>query len=804
MTESDTKPIKDVSEFVARWAVSGGGEIANSQSFIKELCDLLDLPQPDPSTEKNSHNNYVFERRVDFKHPDGSKSIGRIDLYKRDCFVLESKQSGKRQKQKELTDQLDLLPEDVTQQKLGHAKRGTRSWDTVMVAARRQAENYARALPVEHGYPPFLLIVDVGHVIEVYADFSGQGKNYAHFPDRQSYRLSLEGLADGDIQSRLRTIWSDPLSLDPAKKSAEVTRDIAKRLAKIAKRLEGKHDAKDTAEFLMRCLFTMFAEDVDLLPHDSFSKLLEDMKETPENFVPAMESLWTIMDEGGYAPHLNTTIKRFNGTLFKNRKALPLDAEDIHELWVAARRDWQDVEPAIFGTLLERALDDRERSKLGAHYTPRSYVERLVVPTIIEPLREDWEEVQARVEDLRDHDEPEAALQAVKDFHHQLCTTRVLDPACGTGNFLYVSLELMKRLEGEVLEALEGLGERQVRLEIAGESVDPSQFYGLEINPRAVAIADLVLWIGYLKWQLRTGGPESVTEPVLDAYGTIKNQDAILAYDSRELVRDAGGTPVTIWDRHTFKIHPITEKEVPDESAQMETWTYTNPRKADWPKVEYVVGNPPFIGGKDMRAQLGDDYAEACWSVRPKIPGGADLVMHFWDQAAETLLAKGTELRRFGFITTNSITQTYSSRVIERWKCEKVSLSIYFAISDHPWIAGSDKASVQIAMTVACRGQRDGILARVVAQRKLDSDSPEVELVRERGNILSNLTIGSDFSKFEPLLGNSLLGIKGFMPYGRGFIVSRKLADQLRKAAPLNMQHCIRPYLNGRDLVQRS
>ena len=224
-------------------------------------------------------------------------------------------------------------------------------------------------------------------MIEVYADFSGQGKNYAQFPDRDGYSIPLEGLRDQDIRDRLRAIWCEPHSLDPAKRSAEVTRDIAERLARVARSLEGKHDAKEVAEFLMRCLFTMFAEDVGLLPEKGFEKLLGEMVETPEHFAPALESLWRVMDEGGYAPHLNATIKRFNGTLFRKRKAVALEKDDIRELHIAAGRDWRDVEPAIFGTLLERALDKKERSKLGAHYTPRAYVERLVVPTIIEPLQ---------------------------------------------------------------------------------------------------------------------------------------------------------------------------------------------------------------------------------------------------------------------------------------------------------------------------------------------------------------------------------------------------------------------------------
>ena len=478
--------------------------------FANELCDLLDLSRPDPSQELNEYNDCVFERRVNFKHDDGSTTPGRIDLYKRDCFVLEAKQSAKRVKAKKAEPcQPDLIPEDATQVKAGTATRGTGRWDRVMRAAKKQAEDYARALPKEHGWPPFILVVDVGHVIEIYADFSGQGKNYAQFPDRDGYSIPLEGLRDRAIRERLRAIWSAPHTLDPAKRSAEVSRDIAERLARIARSLEGKHDPKEVAEFLMRCLFTMFAEDVGLLPKQGFERLLGEMVATPEHFAPAVESLWAVMDEGGYAPHLNATIKRFNGTLFRKRKAIALEKEDIRELQTAAGRDWRDVEPAIFGTLLERALDKHERSRLGAHYTPRAYVERLVVPTIIEPLRADWEEVLARAHELEGEGNHDAALKTIKDLHHKLCTTRVLDPACGTGNFLYVSLELMKRLEGEVLDALADLGDKTSRLAMEGVTVSPRQFYGLEINPRAVAIADLVLWIGFLKWQLRTTAAES-------------------------------------------------------------------------------------------------------------------------------------------------------------------------------------------------------------------------------------------------------------------------------------------------------
>ena len=292
-----------IDDFICRWEISGGAEIANFQPFAKELCSLLGLPEPDPAQQRVEPNDYVFERRVDYKFDDGTTARRRIDLYKRDCFVMEAKQSAKRVETKKVDpEQPELIPEDATKLKPGTATRGTGRWDKVMRAAKRQAEDYARALPKEHGWPPFILVVDVGHVIEVYADFSGQGKNYAQFPDRDGYSIPLEGLRDQAIRDRLRAIWCAPHSLDPTKRSAEVTRDIAARLARIARSLEGKHDAKEVAEFLMRCLFTMFAEDVGLLPKQGFEKLLGEMVDTSQHFAPALESLWRVMDEGGYGP----------------------------------------------------------------------------------------------------------------------------------------------------------------------------------------------------------------------------------------------------------------------------------------------------------------------------------------------------------------------------------------------------------------------------------------------------------------------------------------------------------------------
>jgi hypothetical protein len=498
----------DIELFIERWCSAGGGERLNYQLFLSELCVLLEAPGPDPAVEDESQNAYVFERKVLSLRMDGAATTNFIDLYKRGCFVLEAKQSAKRLRQFESLKRVDGEPPVL---RVGSGRRGGAQWDTLMRNARQQAETYARNLPPEDGWPPFLIVVDVGHVIELYADFSLQGKHYAQFPDRGSYRVYLDDLRQPETRALLADIWMDPMSRNPARRTAEVTRDIADLLAQLSKMLEtrmlggldknappGKQieAQRDMVEkvalYLMRCLFTMFAEDVGLLKKDSFVGLLRDYEGQAENLHIALSRLWRDMDKGGFAPDLRMDVLRFNGGLFKDADALPITEEDLRLLTIAASRDWKDVEPAIFGTLLERALDPRERHQLGAHYTPRAYVERLVAPTIIEPLSEDWRNVQIVAAQFMENDEAQKAQTVVREFHRALSEVRVLDPACGTGNFLYVAMELMKRLEGEVLETLADLGEAQYFLELDRHTVDPHQFLGLEINPRAVAIAELV------------------------------------------------------------------------------------------------------------------------------------------------------------------------------------------------------------------------------------------------------------------------------------------------------------------------
>jgi hypothetical protein len=249
--------------FIAAWSPSGGAELANSQHFLLDLCDLLGVPRPDPKvpTEDPAANAYVFEKDVTFKHGDGTTSNGRIDLYKRGCFVLESKQGSAHPADQAAPSVPSAAP---IRHKRGTAVRGTAAWSQAMERAYGQAAQYARALPE---WPPFLIVVDVGYVFAVYANFARDGKAYLPFPDPQNHRLLLEDLADDAIRDRLRRMWLDPMSLDPSRHAARVTTAVAERLAALATSLERQHHgAEPVADFLMRCIFTMFAEDVGLLP----------------------------------------------------------------------------------------------------------------------------------------------------------------------------------------------------------------------------------------------------------------------------------------------------------------------------------------------------------------------------------------------------------------------------------------------------------------------------------------------------------------------------------------------------------
>ncbi|GDY34607.1 DNA methyltransferase [Acidovorax sp. NB1] len=778
--------------FIQRWQNNTASELATAQSFVMDLCDLLGVAKPHPTPE----HDYMFERPVTFAHGDGSTSAGRIDCYRRGHFVLEAKKLK--------------------------ASSHTKGFDDGLLRARSQGEAYARALPAADGRPPFVLVVDVGTVIEVYAEFSKTGGTYTPYPDPRSHRIALADLAKPEVQNRLRRIWTDPDSLNPARISAQVTRDVAELLAQLAKSLEGNsanykqnqalptdHKAQvapeTVAAYLTRCLFSMFAEDVELLPKGAFLGLLQTHRNDPATLQQMLRILWADMDRGGFSAALAKPVLHFNGKLFKGAGedgySLLLTPEQVDLLIAAAKCNWREVEPAIFGTLLERALDPTERHALGAHYTPRAYVERLVLPTVIEPLRADWANAQAAALVLA-HEA--AALQGkameaklaearaeVKKFHHQLCTTRVLDPACGSANFLYVTLEHLKRLEGEVVNQLEALGHTQDQLGFEGETVTLQQLRGIELNERAAALAELVLWIGYLQWHIRTRGNAAVAEPVVHNYGNIERRDAVLAWDAQELAYDDAGQLLSRWDGRTFKTHPVTGEKVPDEAARVPQWRYVGARQAQWPQADFIVGNPPFIGKSAMRDALGDGYVQALRNAWTEVPDSADFVMFWWHHAAQQVAAG--HARRMGLITTNSLRQTFNRRVVQAALDKGTHLEL--AIPDHPWVDGANGAAVRIAMTVLAPSVGEGSLMTVTSEQAGEHGEMAVALQERGGLIYADLSVGANVAAVQTLRASEGLSSNGVMLAGSGFIVTAEQA-QVLGPSPL-----VRPYRNGRDLT---
>ncbi|MDZ4362065.1 class I SAM-dependent DNA methyltransferase [Brevundimonas sp.] len=796
----------DVDAFVARWTQAPISERAQYQTFIAQVCRLIGVDAPDDDWMGDL--DYCFERPVRFVHDDGSAHPGFIDCYRRGSFVLEAKQSAKRMS----GGALDPAPQLalVTGRREAHrAGPSPAALDRLMSSAKRQAESYARALDE---WPPFLMVVDVGRSIELWADFARQGKSYVPYPDRGRHRISVADLADPAVRDRLARVWTDPMSLDPAAHVAQVTTDIAARLARLVRSIRSREpeavDAVDrtaranrTALFVMQCIFAMFADSVGLIRDRGFLRFLESYRGHADQFHKGADDFFRRMDEGGHCAAIRQDMKRFNGGLFRHAAALQINELELEALIAAAKRDWASVEPAIFGTLLEQALDPRERLELGAHYTPRAFVERLVEPTIMEPLRADWEAVEAAAIGRFLIGDARGARGMVQEFQRRLCKVQVLDPACGTGNFLYVAMRMMKALEGEVMTVLAELGEDQGGLALDGHVVSPEQFWGLEKNAYAAWIAEMVMWIGYLQWHFQVYGDAQPSEPILKSFGRIQLTDALIACDRIELARDAQGRPVV--SDHGPRKGLSLFASLHDER---EVVRYVHPRPTPWPAADFIIGNPPFMGGKDVRGALGDGYVDALWAVRQGRFRSADLVTAWWDRAAELLTRKGTRLRRFGLITTNSVTQTFSRRVLEHHLNGTPAVRLVFAIPDHPWIKGEGTADVRIAMTVVEAGSPEGTgrLLRVTSEQGLNTDTPQLIFSTSIGNITPDLGVGADVSAAKPLRACAGLASRGVQLMGPGFIVTRARAAVLGAESQDSDTLPIRPYRNGRDLADRS
>lgn len=733
-----------------RWAPNSANERAAFQSWMLDFLEALGAERPLPPTP-----DHQFELPVRVVDREGRESLNFVDYWKDGHVAVEAKAFG------------------------GAAD------DLGLRRAFGQVRNYVAHVPGTP--PPYLMVVDVARTAIVWDRWSGA---YGDFAAGRRIPLATVHERPDDIRL-LQDILIQPSVRDPRGRAQAVTKEIAAKLAQLAASLENRGlDAERAARFLMRCVFCFFAEDVGLLPKDLFRRTLETARRagSPAHVAQVLTSLWRTMDEGGmFGAEL---LHRFNGHFFHAIEALELEAGDLALLTEAAGFDWSAVEPAIFGTLLVRALDPEERHRLGAEYTPREYIERLVEPTVVEPIRERWTAVQGAVLQLEETGKKKdrrAAVQQLREFHAWMRGLRFLDPACGSGNFLYVTMAAVKRIELEVLNELERVAGRE-QTEAVLEEVHPRQFHGIEVKPWAREIAELTLWIGYHQFWREAHGGRTPPDPILEDTGTIECRDAVLAWD--EIVhRPEKDRP----DPTPRIVHPVTGELVPDPEARLPYYEYVGARQAEWPEADFIIGNPPYLGQARQRYAFGDGYVEALRDTYEDVPDTADLVTYWWYRAAREVAVGRTV--RSGLITTKALTQGQNRAVIEAAKED--GATVIWAAPNHPWVDEADGAAVRVALTVVSKPVGYAV--------RIDVDDSAIVINRLITVTLNaDLTAHADIPRASGENLRALAGISsdGVKLHGRGFIVDSGEATRLLAADERNRE-VIRPYLNGRDVAQR-
>ncbi len=674
-------------EFARKWRANLRTERAASHEHFMNLCEMLGQPTPneDPTGEA-----YAFEKGA-------SKSAGGegwADVWKKGFFAWEYK--GKRK-------DLNLAYEQL-------------------LRYRDNLEN-----------PPVLVVCDIDR-FEVRT-------NFTNTPTRL-YAFSLAGLAKDPAEPMrvLRALMTDPEELRPREAAAELTSAAAGRFADLAIALRARGEAPErVARFLDRLLFCMYAEDAGVLPKGLLSRLAEATSHDPDEFAGQLRALFGHMaGKGGFFGV--ERVDWFNGGLFADADALVLERDEVKTLIAAGKLDWSLIEPAIFGTLFERGLDPAQRSALGAHFTGRSDIERLVEPVVMAPLRREALAARAEAARLLEPGTPSnraKALAVHEAFLVRLRGVRVLDPACGSGNFLYIALRKLKDLEYDQT----GWASVTFGIPMAFPQVGPEAVLGIEVNPYAAELARIAIWIGEIQWHLAHGFAYR-RDPVLRPLDGIECRDALL--------------------------------DLSDPA---------NPREAEWPPAEFIVGNPPFLGGKMMRANLGDAYVDQLFEVYDGlVPREADLVAYWHEKARSAIGSRQT--KRAGLLATQGIRGGASRKVLERIK---ETGDIFFAYADEPWVLSG--AAVHISFV----GQDDGS----DTDRRLDG-MPVLA-------INADLTTGVDLTRAVRLRENAGLSFMGDTKGGAFDIDDATGRRLLAVPNPDGRSNAdvVLPWVNGKDITDR-
>jgi hypothetical protein len=719
--------------FVADWKDRTMEDRSTIREFLTDWCRALGTAAPDG-----------VDFRLDTWLP-GSEALGPVDVYKRGHFVMHVQQARAGVHE----------PGDAP------LRSSVLDYAAYIRSAYVNLVRHHRRLGSEA--VPLVIVVDVGHMLWIWPAFAGQMPD---FWSRERIALPFAALAEPRNADLLRACFEQPARLDRRVERRRVSEALATRLATLARGLEQRHGRAEVADFVMRVLFCMFAEAVGLLPEQLMAQLCKRAAAAADGGVREFGNLFVAMRTGGRV--YGHEIERFGSAVMGERvQALALVPDELALVSELCELDWQHLDPAIFGTLLEQALDERERWTLGAHYTPREHVERLVAATL-EPLEQEWRARQAML-GLRAVGLGPApgrtrlrglVREVLVPFHQDLVTLRVLDPACGTGNFLIVAYQRLAAIELEYRTLLgELLGEQLIIEEAL--AVVPDRFIGLEKNAWAAEIAQLVLFLGHVQvWLDRTGvGTIEPTER-----GRRQRVLAALTGCSRSVI--------------------VCDALLDDAGART------------WPAADYIVGNPPYIGNKQLREALGSGYVERLRASHPDLPRSIDLVMYWWVRAAR--LVAGGQCRRMGMITTSSVRQVQNRAVVRAALDGEPPLRIAWALPDHPWV--EQGAQVRIAMLVVERIEPDlppARLGRVVVER-----ASGVELAFEAvEHIHADLQAAHDLESAEPLDANAGVCFQGMNLVGKdGFVLTPEQVVALGYD-PDALPSVIRPYLGGREFL---
>ena len=696
-------------EFATKWGRAKLSESAGSQEHFIDICRLVG--EATPAEADPNGDFFTFERSLKKESGRG----GFADVWRKNCFAWEYKG----------------LHADLSK-------------------AYAQLQLYREAL----GNPPLLVVCDFDRY-EVHTNFNNTVKRIYKFSNADiPFDSPVNGSTLTPIQV-LRALFVEPYSLQPGQSQAKLTEEAAGRLVTLTEDLRSWNEAsddpipdQDIAKFVMRMIFCFFAADVGLIPKDAFSYLIRVNRANPATFQENLSKLFGAMRDGG--SFLMREVPQFNGGLFDDDYVPPLIADQIAMFERLNALDWSDIEPSIFGTLFERVIDESNRKQLGTHYTFREDIELIIEPVLMRPLRAEWEEAQERAKPYldwvnqqeQDQEFLSERLSAIlSEFQGKLVGMTVLDPACGSGNFLYVSLALLKALEKEAIAFAFAHG-----LDDFPPRVHPRQLFGIETNEYAHELASAVVWIGYLQWKYRNAFDLTGESPILQPLDNIRLADALLALDA-----NGDGTP----------------------------------SEAEWPSADVIIGNPPFLGSKLIRRELGDEYVDAMFEVwADRVPREADLCC-YWFEKARKQIEQG-HVRRAGLLATQGIRGGRNRVVLDRIA---ESGAIFWAQSDREWTL--DGAAVHVSMIGFDNGtettrELDGL---EVSEIYTDLSSSETDVTKAR--------------RLKENLGISFMGDTKGGPFDVPESLAKRFLAHPNPDGRTNSD-VVRPWINGSDITRRS